>query len=1167
MKKPYFGSIRKRSVRGYRPPKGFALVISLSLMVLLTVLAVGLLSLSAVSLRSSSRGDAMAEARANARMALMFAIGELQQLAGPDQRVTATADLAGTATGDPLGAGTAPLNNNTVNANSGQKGLSMVQPGTRYWTGVWNQTAATSLIYTKTPSPNLLGWLISGNESLAANNRLTPATTVVSVDGSGKVSDPTKAVVLVGENSVGSQDRDRYVSAPLVETIREEKDTPAGRYAWWVGDEGVKAKFNQIPRDNPNGELTYKTMGARRAGWETVDGFGAYPTPASGNAKSIANVVTLPEAALLDASFGDGGSSGSPLQRNFHAATTDSLGLLVDNFNGGLRVDMSPYLKSGFPDATTNIIPRTVARNMRGPQWNRIKEFSDIYSNLEGEKLIVKAAANDASIAIAPIISELRFLFGARMVPAGGDNYKIHPCVKVAIALANPYPYPLKWTTPLDLEITNSQPSGTQGVPSNYVPGAIYRGAGRPAYVPATPGSPAALNNAIFRIAADEIPAGEARAFTIASPTVRPANSTARVTVNLQPFSSSQPSNFDNCVELMHDGINNLSTVLLMDMRESWTTTQITAELRMGSGANALLRRLERFELDNGYFDPTTREMSSAKAKTITRPFPLQYYCFQYSQPGNDYKAILPNASGTSPLGLRGSTLRSFADFNPQAKRFHKAITSYNPPPYFMESADSFANLPFTAPGGQTGDAFTKNLAVSPLAWGRSPFDTKKVILFSPQEKFVSIAQLQHADLTGDDQFGSVGHQPGNAVGNSYATPFVKRSLSNQSRNNLTINGVDAANGYQTQAMVYYDLSYLLNASLWDPYFFSAIPPNGTAIPENPALIKLNPGFDSPELRDAKAAARHLAIDGAFNVNSTRKEAWKALLAGSKHLKHPADGAGGSSDALYPRSLKQKSTSASPPTGETEDSYAGFRRLTDAQLDALAEEITRQVRMRGPFLSLSHFVNRALVDFNRDRVLSRAGALQVALDESGANINVSGNKNVFTDVRPTEDRVTLQANGSTPRADLDGIRGTTYSEPNPSEPVWASNSRDLNPGSVASILADRAMLTNPRMREEQGFRSTGIPGWITQADLLQVIGPALATRSDTFRIRAYGEALDSEGKVEGKAWCEAIVQRMPEYLDPDDSALDRGGDLSPVNQRFGRRFTTISFRWLSSHEI
>jgi hypothetical protein len=74
--------------------RGFALVVTLSLMILLTIIAVGLLTLSSISLRASSQGQAMAEARANARLAMMMALGELQKTAGPDRRVTAPANLA-----------------------------------------------------------------------------------------------------------------------------------------------------------------------------------------------------------------------------------------------------------------------------------------------------------------------------------------------------------------------------------------------------------------------------------------------------------------------------------------------------------------------------------------------------------------------------------------------------------------------------------------------------------------------------------------------------------------------------------------------------------------------------------------------------------------------------------------------------------------------------------------------------------------------------------------------------------------------------------------------------------------------------------------------------------------------------------------------------------------
>ena len=70
------------------------------MMVLMTLIAVGMLSLTTIEQRSSGGGANEADrmARANARMALMIALGELQKAAGPDQRVTATASILGSAT-------------------------------------------------------------------------------------------------------------------------------------------------------------------------------------------------------------------------------------------------------------------------------------------------------------------------------------------------------------------------------------------------------------------------------------------------------------------------------------------------------------------------------------------------------------------------------------------------------------------------------------------------------------------------------------------------------------------------------------------------------------------------------------------------------------------------------------------------------------------------------------------------------------------------------------------------------------------------------------------------------------------------------------------------------------------------------------------------------------
>jgi hypothetical protein len=96
----------------------------------------------------------------------------------------------------------------------------------------------------------------------------------------------------------------------------------------------------------------------------------------------------------------------------------------------------------------------------------------------------------------------------------------------------------------------------------------------------------------------------------------------------------------------------------------------------------------------------------------------------------------------------------------------------------------------------------------------------------------------------------------------------------------------------------------------------------------------------------------------------------------------------------------------------------------------------------------------------------------------------------------------------------------------------------------------------------------GSPGNLIQVDLLQSLGASIATRSDTFTIRAYGEADDGNGS---KASClmEAVVQRTPEYISPDNAPEVRPGDnaFTNVNRLLGRRFKIISSKWLQPDEI
>ncbi len=142
-----------------------------------------------------------------------------------------------------------------------------------------------------------------------------------------------------------------------------------------------------------------------------------------------------------------------------------------------------------------------------------------------------------------------------------------------------------------------------------------------------------------------------------------------------------------------------------------------------------------------------------------------------------------------------------------------------------------------------------------------------------------------------------------------------------------------------------------------------------------------------------------------------------------------------------------------------------------------------------------------------------------------------------------------------------------------------------------------------------GVTGAMMPGWLSQADVLTSLAPIANVRSDTFVVRTYG---DIEPDYPGvKVWCEAIVQRVPEYIvdDVQDSYdgdtpharpmepyddlngngerdtgepftdYDSNGKHSfiadygaqklqnPDNKRFGRRFRIVRFRWLTADEV
>lgn len=140
---------------------GFALLITITLLAFLVLLLVSLASLTRVETQVASNSQQLGQARQNALMALNIALGQLQKTAGPDQRVTARADVLTNYTNSPA----------ATDAESSTPYVNFWKVRSRSWTGVWGNSAA-NIGYTLKPSqitgsgttPVLLGWLVSGNE-------------------------------------------------------------------------------------------------------------------------------------------------------------------------------------------------------------------------------------------------------------------------------------------------------------------------------------------------------------------------------------------------------------------------------------------------------------------------------------------------------------------------------------------------------------------------------------------------------------------------------------------------------------------------------------------------------------------------------------------------------------------------------------------------------------------------------------------------------------------------------------------------------------------------------------------------------------------------------------------------------------------------------------------
>ncbi len=437
-------------------------------------------------------------------------------------------------------------------------------------------------------------------------------------------------------------------------------------------------------------------------------------------------------------------------------------------------------------------------------------------------------------------------------------------------------------------------------------------------------------------------------------------------------------------------------------------------------------------------------------------------------------------------------------------------------------------------------------------SWISGEGQTSIVTHSVPREPLISLGAFQHSMANGF-LFQQAKETPGNGFGTLNTRDPLNPQISHAIGNSEACAVIPPEDTFAIMndgsGRPLADHSYLANRGLWDDWFLSSIAPmpagnffsgktqnelateffEGTGELPNRRYVAdlgsltsteaVNKLFDAavPRAEAKDIAAALLRVEGMFNVNSTSVDAWKSVLSGLREETVGAIGDNGTAKTVAATTETTPITGLLNPLDEVAGdpgdraAWMGRRELTDGQIDTLARAITREVRLSGPFLSLADFVNRRPGSGSqREKV---AGVIARALDEGGADLN-----DAFRDG--------------------DAV--------------------------VDSDVADRFAFPEA----EEKLKSDGIPGIVKQADILTPIAPFISVRSDSFLVRAYGEAVDGSGKVTAKAWCEARVERDRSFVDPADKPETQINALTKdANKIFGRKFMIRSFRWLHPDEV
>ena len=1218
-------------------PRGFVLVSVLLIVALATILVVVTSMMAQIERKAAANGAKIEQARANALFALDLAVNQLQREAGPDQRVTARADILDT-------------NSTAVSTTTVKQPL---------WTGVWktfnpaatnqalddptgstasanylrNWSVGTNATTPQTKARNAnVAWLVSG----ATNN-----TALNPVDWTANTTNSVLLAAGVGNTTVD-------VKAPLVAMTLTPpgSSTPqtVGRYAYWVADEGVKARVNLTDPTLASGvaagsvteQLHYLAPQANAV--HKITGLMSSSTAdfRTANSPQALQKLTTPESLLLLGT--------TPTNLNIKAyspdITTYSSSVLADVRHGGLKKDLTAALESpdefdrlmtymrsatkgndGNGNFNTDTAGRERLYRFQGPytasaantltvansglRWlslynyynlykssysvytytNGVKQTPAITSKVAGlsspsatslpmryysyESAATTGVTNSVHEPMLPVpLAQSAYVGLTSEVvatpagsPAPGANqhyYKLRVHVVPQLILYNPYNVTL--TAPVaNLQFTSVAPILNASINGSTPPKWTIQVNGLPVQtskIMTWDGTqnevgPPAVDNSItgskFNVttapsANMTFAPGQIKVFGLAAPATATTISTVGVAANLTNDYASGIGQY------AYVKANSGSDwIALCNDSDSVTVTFSSGTFR-GWGKIDWLENSSRTTLRD--------DISFPKAWTL---------------PGVNNGIGSNNMNTTGTVNTAPQILGTIGSLTSSSNKLSQSIAQLNIRARGTRSNDNI-KLPvfsstdeYSNPLTYDRDGFAQELVLITTAsllpsslentvdgnlesrWGKysagtETTDQSRLILKEiPNKPLVSLGQFQH--VMGDLLY---------PLGGSLANETVPTSATGLHWD------------FQDNK-VFSDHNFLANEALFDRFFLSTVPNayqdsnpanyypfeafNNAYIAANKSLPNARLSYYSrngtkptlAELRTYDQAAAKLMLTGGFNINSTSVDAWTAFLSSvsgralttgvnktdSPYLRHSQLTAGVSSTAAW----------------------GGIANLSDTQITELATKIVAEVKSRGPFLSLGDFLNRRLGP-NDDK--SRRGALQAAIDNSTINAALqTGATSVGVPAGHTK----------SPAASNDSVPDTNMYQ----ESGW------LNPTNL-----QEASGTYPNTAK-------GIPGWLMQNDLVQALAPAMTARSDTFLVRVYGEAVNPKTQVaEAKAYGEAVIQRLPDFVDSADSAevwddntnynaadttTFKSALTSSVNKTFGRRFKIVFFRWLPPNDL